>query len=277
MYWLVRHNDEHVEILRHVEHAVVFVQNRIGNYCRSTGLFVVTGSLSFNGQRCTAIKMIFVPEQYADLIVAKLKDKVERLHIGLPWERHGDDAVLSSITPLPYAGRLTYMRQLIKDAVTKGAKLITGGWLKGGADSTLMALALLYPVQEGMRLYAEEQFGPVVAVGVYKEMDDVLEYSRRSEFAQQVAIFGSDPIAVERLVTKWSSVYGKINWNVPTGRSPDTVPFSGRKSSALGVMSVRDAAMEFSVPTVVSMPKTQDPSGILGSPFFQAAEQYQSR
>ena len=103
VYWLVRHNDEHVEILRHVEHAVVFVQNRIGNYCRSTGLFVVTGSLSFNGQRCTAIKMIFVPEQYADLIVAKLKDKVERLHIGLPWERHGDAAVLSSITPLPYA------------------------------------------------------------------------------------------------------------------------------------------------------------------------------
>ena len=165
------------------------------------------------------------------------------------------------------------MRQLIKDTVTKGAKLITGGWLKGGADGTSPTL----PCTGGMRLYAEEQFGPVVAVGVYKEMDDVLEYSRRSEFAQQVAIFGSDPIAVERLVTKWSSVYGKINWNVPTGRSLDTVPFSGRKSSALGVMSVRDAAMEFSVPTFVSMPKTQDPSGILGSPFFQAAEQYQSR
>ena len=45
---------------------------------------------------------------------------------------------------------------------------------------------------------------------------------------------------------------GKINVNSQCGRSPDMVPFSARRSSAMGVMSVQDALLEFSIPTVVT-------------------------
>jgi len=47
-------------------------------------------------------------------------------------------------------------------------------------------------------------------------------------------------------------VFGKINLNAQCGRSPDTLAFSGRRSSALGVMSIQDALKEFSIPTVVA-------------------------
>ena len=51
---------------------------------------------------------------------------------------------------------------------------------------------------------------------------------------------------------KKSAIFGKINLNQQCGRSPDTLPFSGRRSSAMGTMSVTEALREFSVPTVIA-------------------------
>lgn len=53
--------------------------------------------------------------------------------------------------------------------------------------------AVVYPVTEGMRLYREEQFGPVVPVAVYDDIETVLDYVTTSDHGQQVSIFGSDP------------------------------------------------------------------------------------
>jgi len=151
------------------------------------------------------------------------------------------------------------MQELIQDAVAHGAKLVSGGTIIDVGDdddkSTLMEPALVYPVRDPMRLYTEEQFGPIVAVSTYNHIDEILAYSRKSESAQQVAVFGSDLDVLGQLIDAWGSVYGKINWNVAPGRSPDSVPISGRTSSAMGVMSIRDALLEFSVPTVVASPK----------------------
>lgn len=85
-------------------------------------------------------------------------------------------------------------------------------------------------------------------------MDTVLEYGRDGEYGQQVSIFTAQQSTevAANLLDKFSSVYGKINFNSQCGRSPDTLPFSGRRSSAMGIMSVRDALLEFSIPTVVA-------------------------
>jgi len=98
------------------------------------------------------------------------------------------------------------------------------------------------------------QFGPVVPVAPFDDIETVLEYGRDGEYAQQVSIFtGQENTEVAaNLLDKFSSVFGKVNINSQCGRSPDTLPFSGRRSSAMGVMSVKDALLEFSVPTVVA-------------------------
>merc|ERR1712038_1763782 len=54
------------------------------------------------------------------------------------------------------------------------------------------------------------------------------------------------------LIDSFSTTYGKINLNSQCARSPDSVPFTARKSSGLGIMSIADALKEFSVPTVFS-------------------------
>lgn len=216
------------------------------------------GTLNFNGQRCTALKLLFVPPQHADTFVSKIVARVEALRVGLPWQQHGEDpengGLYSQITPLPYLKRVLYMKSLIADAVSKGAKIQNknGGSVIGGKDSTLMVPAVLYPVTPDMKVYHEEQFGPIVPITTYDDLDTVLKFGQEGPFGQQVSIFGQNPDQTTRLLDGFSSVYGKINLNTQCGRSPDTLPMSGRRSSAMGVMSVKDALKEFSIPTVVA-------------------------
>ena len=216
------------------------------------------GSLSFNGQRCTALKLHFVPKDHADTFVPALVERVQALTVGLPDQRHGDKQEYSQITPLPNQGRIQYMQELIQDAVRKGARIVNerGGTIVGGPHSTLMVPAVLYPVTPHMRVYHEEQFGPIVPITTYDDLDTVLKFGQDGMYAQQVSIFGQDSASTAVLIDRFHAVFGKINLNSQCGRSPDTLPFSGRRSSALGVMSVRDALHEFSVPTVVAMPQT---------------------
>jgi len=223
---------------------------------------IVTGALSFNGQRCTAIKIIFVPAKYAFDFATRLSARISDLRVGLPWQRWDDKSknnkpLYSHITPLPNKKRIDYMQRLIANAKEKGAMVLNskGGQVIGGEGSTLMKPALIFPVIKGMDLYEEEQFGPVVPVAPYEDLKkEVLKYGTQGPFGQQVALFTADGNSKDTLeiVDRFSSVFGKININSQCARSPDSLPFSGRRSSAMGVMSVADALREFSVPTVVA-------------------------
>lgn len=120
----------------------------------------ITGTLSYNGQRCTALKLLFVPTKHADTFVQQFVKKVEAQTVGLPWQTFGDESTsYSKITPLPNQKRIQYMKDLMEDAIKKGAKIMNknGGTVVGGENSTLMVPAVLYPVTKDMRIYHEEQ------------------------------------------------------------------------------------------------------------------------
>ena len=200
----------------------------------------IIGSLSYNGQRCTALKLFFVPRDNAASFADLLAKRVESLTVGLPWyqwSKEDGSSSFSSITPLPDQKRIKVMKRLIHDAVAKGAKILNknGGTVIGGPESTLMVPAVLYPVTDDMEIYHEEQFGPIVPVAAYDSIDTALDYGKNSVYGQQVSLFtlDEDTETVATLVDRFSTVYGKINVNSQCGRSPDTLPFSGRRSSAM--------------------------------------------
>ena len=214
----------------------------------------IVGSLSYNGQRCTALKLHMVPRAHAEFFAAKMAERVESLLVGLQWQQDASTGKYSDVTPLPNKKRITYMKELLEDALSKGAKVINkdGGKVLGGLESTLMVPAVLYPVSSDMRIYHEEQFGPLIPITAYDSLETVIEFGRDGIYAQQVSIFGTDAELVSPLIDSFAAVFGKINLNSQCGRSPDSLPFSGRRSSAMGVMSVKDALKEFSTPTVVA-------------------------
>jgi len=210
------------------------------------------GSTNYNGQRCTAIKMIMVHASIADKFNEKLINKIGALKAGLPWEEG------VKITPLPEPKKPAYLQELIADATSKGAKVINSHLGGGNLEHSLMKPAVIYPVTKDMKAWHEEQFGPVVPVAVYNDIKEVHEYLYKMPYGQQAAIFTKDVAKCGELVDILSTTVGRINLNTQCARSPDVLPFSARRSSGLGTLSVTEALETFCVQTVVACQETPE-------------------
>ena len=204
----------------------------------------VTGALSFNGQRCTALKILFVHEDVIDAFLDKFQHKLAALTPGMPWEPG------VALTPLPEPGKVDYLDGLVADATAKGARVLNEGG--GESRGSFFYPALLYPVNHDMRVYHEEQFGPLVPVVPYRDLQTVIDYVLDSDYGQQLSLFGNDPATIGSLVDIFANQVGRININAQCQRGPDTYPFNGRKNSAEGTLSVHDALRVFSIRTLVA-------------------------
>lgn len=203
------------------------------------------GSLSFNGQRCTALKTVFVPRDLADDFTKKYVAGVESMKLGMPYDESAD------ITPVP-VGNIPYYQDLVTDAVSKGAKIMNEGG--GTVSGTLYKPAVLYPVTSEMRVFHEEQFGPVVPIVPYDNIEDVLSAVENSDFAQQASVFGGSSEELQPVVSRLQHQIPRINLDLAASRGPDILPFVGRKESALGVLSISEALERFSTPGLLVVP-----------------------
>ena len=208
----------------------------------------VSGALSFNGQRCTALKMLLVHRSIATVFLEKLITKVEALEAGMPWEKG------IGITPLPDLAKVQQMHAYLDDAIAHGGAVLNRG---GGVSSgTLFHPAVVYPVTPEMRLYRDEQFGPIVPVAPFDDLAEALDYVRTSEHGQQVSVFGNDAATIGHLVDPLVNQVCRVNINSQCQRGPDVFPFTGRKDSAEGTLSVTDALRAFSIRSMIATKET---------------------
>jgi len=207
------------------------------------------GTLSFNGQRCTALKLIFVHEKIIELFLEKFTKAIEELKAGMPWTEGVE------ITPLPETGKIDYLNELLADAEKFGAKIINPSG--GDQAETLFFPAVVYPVNSQMRLYHEEQFGPIIPIVSFSELQTPIEYIEDSKYGQQVSIFGNEPDQLADLIDPLVNQLSRVNLNSQCQRGPDVFPFTGRKDSAEGTLSVSDALRVFSIRTLVAAKETE--------------------
>ena len=204
----------------------------------------ISGSLSFNGQRCTALKILYVHESIADEFNRRFTAKVDSLVFGNPWEK----SVM--LTPLPEKEKPAYIQELIDDAVSKGASIINE---KGGQHTeNYIFPAVLFPINKEMRVYHEEQFGPVVPIITFKDIQEPLNDMAESNYGQQVSLFGKDIKTIAPLIDTLVNLVCRVNLNSSCQRGPDVYPFTGRKDSAVGTLSIHDALRSFSIRTFVA-------------------------
>lgn len=204
----------------------------------------ITGTLSFNGQRCTALKVLYVHEDVKTEFLKRFAQQVDALTFGNPW----DDAV--KLTPLPEPGKPAYIQELIDDAVQKGAKILNK---KGGQHfDNYIWPAVLYPVTKDMRVYQEEQFGPIIPILSFSDIEKPLDDMAESNYGQQVSLFGKDVYTLSPLIDTLVNLVCRVNLNSSCQRGPDVYPFTGRKDSAQATLSVHDALRSFSIRTFVA-------------------------
>jgi glyceraldehyde-3-phosphate dehydrogenase (NADP+) len=205
---------------------------------------IVSGALTFGGQRCTAIKHVLVQRPIAEALVERLTAQVEALRVGMPWE----EGVV--ITPMPDPQHPAFLEGLVRDAVTRGAHVTNRGG--GQSAGTLFRPALVYPVAPDALLCRIEQFGPVVPVSVFDRAEEVLDLVDRADVGQQAAIFGGKPEVVGPMIDHLANMVCRVNLDAQCRRGPDVFPFTGRKDSAMGTLSIVDALRTFSIRSLVS-------------------------
>ncbi|PKK92342.1 MAG: NADP-dependent glyceraldehyde-3-phosphate dehydrogenase [Candidatus Wallbacteria bacterium HGW-Wallbacteria-1] len=205
---------------------------------------ILMGSLSFNGQRCTALKMIFVHQSVAEEFLEKFIPLVNSLIRGFPWTEK------VAITPLPEPDKIENLQALVEDAVIGGAQIVNRGG--GRVQGKLFHPAVMFPVAPGMRLWSEEQFGPIVPVSSFEDVEEPLSWVRNSDYGQQVSIFGRDSRNMSQLMDQLVNQVCRVNVNCQCQRGPDSFPFTGRRDSAEGTLSVTDALRVFSIRTLVA-------------------------
>jgi acyl-CoA reductase-like NAD-dependent aldehyde dehydrogenase len=173
----------------------------------------------------------------------------------MPWDNG------AQITPLPEPQKTSYLAECISDAEANGASIMNEGG--GETAESLFKPAVVYPVKDGMKLYREEQFGPIVPVVPYDYVEEFIDYLITDDHGMQASVFGTNTDRIAELIDPLVNLVCRVNINAQCQRGPDTFPFTGRKDSAEGTLSVEDALRSFSIRTCVATKNTDTNKAIL--------------
>lgn len=186
---------------------------------------IVSGALSYSGQRCTAIKRVIVMESVADELVEKVQTLVSDLKVGMARE----DA---SVTPMIDQSSADHVTRLIDEARDRGASVV----LEGIREENLLGPTLLDHVTEDMAVAWEEQFGPVIPFLRVEDEHEAIMLEKRNEYGLQASIFTKNLENAFAMADKLN--VGTVQVNGKTSRGPDHFPFLGVKNSGQGVQGI---------------------------------------
>lgn len=191
---------------------------------------IVKGALSYNGQRCTAIKRVFVPSSIHHELVKLIVEKTQKLTVGMPQEN-------TNITPVISDKSADYIMGLVDNALSLGAKAETNVV----RDKNLIHPIILDYVTTKMNIAWEEPFGPVLPIIEYKNIEECVNWCNQSEYGLQASIFTKNISMAESIALQLDC--GSVNINRSSSRGPDIFPFLGTKNSGFGVQGLKDAIL----------------------------------
>jgi acyl-CoA reductase-like NAD-dependent aldehyde dehydrogenase len=191
------------------------------------------GAFMNQGQICMSTERIIVDEAVAEAFAETLARLAAPLIAGDP--RLGP-AALGSVIGREAAERID---GLIKDAVMKGARILSGGGVRG----TLVDATVLDHVTPAMRLYSEESFGPVAAIIRVRGVEEAVRVANDTEYGLASAVFGRD---IRRAMDVAARIEAGIcHVNGPTVHDEAQMPFGGVKASGYGRFGGAAAIAEF--------------------------------
>ncbi|OAV50959.1 succinate-semialdehyde dehydrogenase (NADP(+)) [Rhizobium sp. WYCCWR10014] len=187
------------------------------------------------GQTCVCANRLYVQSNVYDAFAAKLAAKVAEMSVGDGFK----PGVV--IGPLIDAQGLAKVEDHVSDALSKGAKVLTGGKRIDGAG-TFFTPTVLTGVARGMKVAREETFGPVAPLFRFDTVEDVIQQANDTEFGLAAYFYAGDLKKVWRVAEALE--YGMIGIN--TGlMSSETAPFGGIKQSGLGREGSRHGADDY--------------------------------
>ena len=201
---------------------------------------VATHGYSFAGQSCISVQRVYVEDSAYDAFVEKVRPKVEALVTGDPLDPQ------TQVGPVIDEGNRDRILDWVKEAVSGGAKLLTGGETD---DAGLLRPTLLGDVDLDMKVACDEVFGPVVTLARVRDLDEAVEKANGTGYGLQAGIFTSNITKALRATRVLD--FGGVTVNeAPTYRA-DQMPYGGVKESGNTREGPRYAVHEMTEPRLV--------------------------
>jgi len=190
---------------------------------------ICEGAFSYAGQRCTAIKRVFVDRNIHDQFLDKLIE-VTKQKFNLVGDPRKDEVQLG---PVISEKQADYVQELVFDAVESGARIVLGGIRK----VNYMEATIIDKVNKDMRIAWEEQFGPVLPIIICDSKEEMIGLHNRSQYGLGASVFSKDIGKAHEIARQLEA--GVIQINNKSERYPDSFPFLGVKDSGLGTQGIR--------------------------------------
>lgn len=207
------------------------------------GLF--WGAFLNMGQTCACIKRLYVPESRHEEIVGELKALAEAMPMG--------DGMRPDTAIGPVQNRMQFSKvsELVEQSRKDGARIVCGGQAPAGPGH-FYPLTLVTDIADGARLVDEEQFGPVLPIIKYRELDEAIRNANRLDVGLGASVWSPDAQKARSVAmrlqagTVWINQHGAIH---------PMVPFGGVKGSGWGVEFGAEGLKAVTQPQVISILK----------------------
>ncbi|MEO8277789.1 MAG: succinic semialdehyde dehydrogenase [Thermoanaerobaculia bacterium] len=188
----------------------------------------VRGCFSSAGQLCISIERLYVHESLFEKFVADFVRATGKLKLGssLDWS--------CDVGSLVSEKQLATVKRHVEDAVAKGAQLEAGGKERPDLGPLFYEPTILTGVSAGMTLFAEETFGPVVAVYPFESNQQAIELANATEYGLNASIWSRDTELARRMATRIKSGTVNVNEVYAAAWASVEAPMGGFKASGLG-------------------------------------------
>ena len=207
----------------------------------TTAAGVFSAAFNNNGQVCLAIKRLYVHEDVYDALCAKLVELAEAAVLG-----DGLDEA-TTMGPVQNERQFTKLQQLLEVAHRDG-RVLTGGRV-ADRPGFFIEPTIVSDITDGSPLVDEEQFGPILPVIRYSDLDEVLERANRTDFGLGASVWSADAEGAMKVARRIDA--GTVWINKHADIAPH-IPFGGAKQSGVGTEFAAEGLAEFTQIRVIN-------------------------
>jgi len=205
---------------------------------------IFRGAMVNCGQVCLAIKRVYVPDALYEVMCAELVALANATVVG-----DGLDAA-TQMGPLQNKAQFEKVQEFLEDARTHGT-IIAGGKVLD-REGYFIAPTIVRDIADDTRLVREEQFGPVLPVLRYSELDDAIARANSTEYGLGGTVWGADSKRAYAVAQRIASGTVWVNKHLEL---PPDIPFGGAKQSGFGTEMGQEGLEEFTQSKIINMAK----------------------